>query len=249
MLGQAALPVGKHGHVTARRVDLSRPTPTLPDANLRYQDAPDWRIWTKGGLPLQVCPRSFEKAAMMAGPSPRSAAGGQRQLEYLRACPPGSVPPGPHPRASGYNPEPPRSKQPCLRCRRWRCHVCVRAMAMSQAAAGGTWGFVNFSLFAIFALLAIFDVAGDGDVTCVSPLHGRLAAAGGTGGGVRFLSRGYRRALRRRKRQPNHARSAAGGPGSRRSLLPCRRGPAAAAAAASAGTPPGTRRSGPPPLS
>ena len=39
-----ALPskLGKLGHVTRDYpVDLSRPTPTLSDANLRYQDAPD----------------------------------------------------------------------------------------------------------------------------------------------------------------------------------------------------------------
>ena len=30
-------------------VVISRPTPTLPDANLRYQDAPNWRKWTKSG--------------------------------------------------------------------------------------------------------------------------------------------------------------------------------------------------------
>ena len=29
-------------------VVISRPTPTLPDANLRYQDALDWLKWTKG---------------------------------------------------------------------------------------------------------------------------------------------------------------------------------------------------------
>ena len=48
--------------------DLSRPgpTPTLPDANLRYQDAPDWRKWTKGGWKFPFCPRSFEKAVMVA---------------------------------------------------------------------------------------------------------------------------------------------------------------------------------------
>ena len=46
--------LGKHGHVTTSLL-ISRPTPTLPDAHLRYQDALDWRKWTKGagmGIPL-----------------------------------------------------------------------------------------------------------------------------------------------------------------------------------------------------
>ena len=35
--------LGKHGHVTTRSSSPRRPTPTLPDANLRCQDALDWR--------------------------------------------------------------------------------------------------------------------------------------------------------------------------------------------------------------
>ena len=35
------------------------------DANLRYQDALDWRKWTKGGWDFPFCPRSFEKAVMV----------------------------------------------------------------------------------------------------------------------------------------------------------------------------------------
>ena len=50
-------------------VVISRPTPTLPDANLRYQDALYWRKWTtsnlKGGWDFPFCPRSFEKAVMV----------------------------------------------------------------------------------------------------------------------------------------------------------------------------------------
>ena len=33
-------------------------------ANLRYQDALDWRKWTKGGWDFPFCPRGFEKAVM-----------------------------------------------------------------------------------------------------------------------------------------------------------------------------------------
>ena len=65
----------------------------------------------------------------------------QPELEYLRACPLGSVPPGPHPRArpAGYYPERPRNKQQYLRCRRClhRCHVgdSIMMMAISVPAA------------------------------------------------------------------------------------------------------------------
>ena len=41
-------------------------TPTLPDANLRYEGALDWRKWTKGGCSFLLCPRSFDQAVMVA---------------------------------------------------------------------------------------------------------------------------------------------------------------------------------------
>ena len=64
MSNPAGPALGKHGHVTTLPAN---PGPTLPDANLRYQDALDWRKWTKGrlGWDFPFCPRSFEKAVMV----------------------------------------------------------------------------------------------------------------------------------------------------------------------------------------
>ena len=45
---------------------LAAAGPTTPDANLRYQDALDWRKWTKGGCSFLLCPRSFDRAVMVA---------------------------------------------------------------------------------------------------------------------------------------------------------------------------------------
>ena len=87
-----AFKLGKHGHAS-QLGPLARPGPEdilrrqfpqLPqsgrgrargpsanpdapraDANLRYQDALDWRKWTKGGWDFPSCPRSFEKAVMV----------------------------------------------------------------------------------------------------------------------------------------------------------------------------------------
>ena len=78
--------LGKHGPVTTRGYyGNSRPLrdwqsrhsgwhsePDSDDDNLRYQDAPDCRKWTKGGWDFPFCPRgSFENAVMVglsAGP-------------------------------------------------------------------------------------------------------------------------------------------------------------------------------------
>ena len=38
------------------------PRTYAPDANLRYQEALDWRKWTKGGCSFLLCPRSFDRA-------------------------------------------------------------------------------------------------------------------------------------------------------------------------------------------
>ena len=44
-------------------------TPTLPDANLRYQEALDWRKWTKGACSFpQVYLRSFDRAGSGSWP-------------------------------------------------------------------------------------------------------------------------------------------------------------------------------------
>ena len=45
--------------------EVSAP-PTLPDANLRYQEALDCAKRTKGGYDLPFCPRSFDRAVMVA---------------------------------------------------------------------------------------------------------------------------------------------------------------------------------------
>ena len=82
--------LGKHGHcdVTTRSPSPRRPTPTPPDANLRYQDALDWRKWTKGGWDFPFCPRSFGKAVMAAGPGReiRSKVMTCRDLRPYGAC-------------------------------------------------------------------------------------------------------------------------------------------------------------------
>ena len=39
--------------------------PTLPDADLRYQAALDWRKWTNGGCSFRLCQRSFDRAVMV----------------------------------------------------------------------------------------------------------------------------------------------------------------------------------------
>ena len=48
------LPWASSGHVTTRS------TPTLPDANLRYQEAFDWRKWTKGGCSFLLLSESAQ---------------------------------------------------------------------------------------------------------------------------------------------------------------------------------------------
>ena len=41
-------------------------TTTLPDGNLRYQEALDWRKWSNGGCSFLLLPRSFDRAVMVA---------------------------------------------------------------------------------------------------------------------------------------------------------------------------------------
>ena len=97
--------------------------------------------------------RRHESVTVAATRSRRQRPAGWR-LEYLRASPLGSVPPGPHPRARppGYNPRAsgPKKNQ-YLRCRRWRCHESPlhhdgrAARAARAAAAREKRGFVHFS--------------------------------------------------------------------------------------------------------
>ena len=48
------------GKLWSRDYPIDVPTPTLPDANLRYPKAFDWRKWTKGGCSFLLLSESAQ---------------------------------------------------------------------------------------------------------------------------------------------------------------------------------------------